>query len=285
VNEKLDRLPLNFHESGSASATCVLIHGFGDGKYVWDRFTSSISDLFRTIAVDLRGHGESPWDRSGEYHIDQHVTDVLRIIDVLQLTCFVLVGHSLGGEIALRVADARRDNLIGCVLVDFGPDINREGSARIIHDFNDSVRTWHSLFEYESWLRERRPLVHPSMVAALAFGALRQQLDGTFRLKCDPAIGRLTMRERHDNTLLWRMLASIPSPVLIIRGVGSSVLSREVAERMRNVLPNAHLRMIPNAGHAVMTDNPEAFADTVHRFLSEAQDVAEADGRLAGVRV
>jgi pimeloyl-ACP methyl ester carboxylesterase len=269
VNTEFNPVTLNFQEFGSARETCILLHGFGDGAYVWNAFTPSISSFFRTIAVDLRGHGDSPWDPTGEYGIRQHVTDVLQIIDVAQPGRFVLVGHSLGGEIALRIAAACAGRVIGCVLVDFGPDTNREGGTRIIADFNDSARVWHSLFQYELWLRERRPLMHPSMVATVAFGALRRRPDGTFQLKCDPAIGRQKLRECHDNFVLWEMLKSFPFPVLVIRGVGSSVLSRAVAKRMEKILLNPHLRMIPNAGHAVMTDNPEAFADALHPFLLE----------------
>jgi pimeloyl-ACP methyl ester carboxylesterase len=167
----LSEMTLHIKQSGSGNETCILHHlhhGFGEGAYVWDSFAASVAKLFRTLAIDLRGHGDSSWHPKGEYGVECHIADLLEVIDALRLDRLVLVGHSLGGEIAIRIAAARPESVIGLVVVDFGPDLDPDGSARVLTDFNDSVRTWGSLSEYREWLRQRRPLVGSALISDLS---------------------------------------------------------------------------------------------------------------------
>jgi esterase len=71
-----------------------------------------------------------------------------------------------------------------------------------------------------------------------------------------------------EDELLWKIMRDIACPVLVIRGGGSAVLSRQAAERMAATLPNGRL-MTVSAGHAVMMDNPQEFNDVVARFVRE----------------
>ena len=135
-------LSLHVKQWSTGTEACILIHGFGEGGYIWDNFAPSIAKLFQTLAVDLRGHGDSSWHPRGEYDVEGHVADVIQVIDALRIKRFVLIGHSLGGEIALRIAAVRPESVRGLVIVDFGPDLNPEVTDRVVTDFNDSIRTW-----------------------------------------------------------------------------------------------------------------------------------------------
>ena len=66
---------------------------------------------------------------------------------------------------------------------------------------------------------------------------------------------------------LWPVLASIPCPTLIVRGAQSDLLTREVAQRMVETMPDTKLVEVPRAGHMVFEDNPEDFLEVVHPFL------------------
>jgi pimeloyl-ACP methyl ester carboxylesterase len=68
---------------------------------------------------------------------------------------------------------------------------------------------------------------------------------------------------------LWTFLENMTWPVLVIRGEGSAVLARGVAEQMIKVLPDGHFRSVRCAGHNVMSDNPEGFVDAVLPFFRE----------------
>jgi pimeloyl-ACP methyl ester carboxylesterase len=160
--------------------------------------------------------------------------------------------------------------LLGLAIVDFGPDLNPEGTDRVLTDFNDSLRTWDSFSEYEAWLQARRPLVSPT-INNMSAAALQPHPSGGYRLKCDPALGTAKLRE-NNSALLWNIIASLSSPVLILRGIGSAVLTCDVAQKMAQVLPNGHSRTINQAGHGVVVDNPREFAAALLPFLSQLHE-------------
>jgi pimeloyl-ACP methyl ester carboxylesterase len=270
-----DNVSLCVRDWGAGRDACLLIHGFGEGAYVWNRFAPSAIDLFRTLAVDLCGHGDSSWDEMGRYWVESHVADVLHVIQTLRLDRLVLVGHSMGGDVALRVAAALPSEVIGLALVDFGPDPSPEGAARVRSDFNESMRTWASVEEYASWLQQRRPLVDFGVIQELAAGALRPAADGSFRPKCDPGMGRDNAVEQ---MYIWQLIKRIACPVLVVRGVGSAVFSDSRMRQMNDALQNGCTRVVNQAGHAVMNDNPEGFAEALNPFLLHIRTMPPAQG-------
>jgi pimeloyl-ACP methyl ester carboxylesterase len=217
-----DGVSLYAKQWGAGAAACVLVHGFGNGSYVWDRFSPAIGQFFTTVTVDLRGHGESSWDPAGRYEADGHVDDVIDLIDALGINRFMLVGHSLGGDLSIRIAARWPERVIGAVIVDFGPELSQEGADRIRDEFNYAFRTWSTVGEYATWLRVRRPLADPAMIEEMARGALRAEPGFGFRLKCDPALGNAYQAGQQAGEL-WGMLRRIASPILVIRGLASAV--------------------------------------------------------------
>jgi pimeloyl-ACP methyl ester carboxylesterase len=270
---------LHVREWGSGSRTCVLIHGFGQGAYAWSEVTPFLVPRYRTLAIDLRGHGDSSWDPAARYRAHDHAADVLRIIDHLGIDRFVLIGHSLGANVAIRVAAAHRGRVRRIVLVDFGLDPCPTAMAQVRSDFKASLRPYDSVEAYAAWLAERRPLTTPGRLQLYAGEALRPQGDGTFRLKCDPALAD-TRGEPAERDLLQDALKAISCPVLLTRGVASAVLNRAAAERTMHVLRHCTLSTIGAAGHAVMTDNPEEFAAAIRPFL-RAENHHDPDGLSA----
>lgn len=265
-----DDLALHAQEWGGGTVACILIHGFGDGAYVWNEFAPSLASFHRTVAVDLRGHGESGWDAAGRYRVQDHVADVLQVIDALGIGRFVLIGHSAGAEVAIRIAALQCANVVGAALIDFGPTPNMQGMAHALANFTASLRSYGSVSEYAQWLHSQRPLAEPAVLWRIAADALRPQSNGRYRLKCDPAVANVRAGGP-DSAALWNMLKSIVCPVLVIRGAASAVLSRETAEQMTRILRNGSLHIVRAAGHAVMIDSPREFAQAVHPFLQKCR--------------
>jgi pimeloyl-ACP methyl ester carboxylesterase len=262
----------SFHlrEWGHGERTCLLIHGFGEGGYVWNEFAPSVARSYRTFAIDLRGHGDSDWDHNRNYDVETHVSDVVRIIRTLGWHRIALVGHSLGGDIAIRVATECPECILGLVVVDFGPSLNAEGVQHNREEFRAGDQIYRSGVDYATWLSSRRPLVSLDLLKRMAPYALRPRADGTFQRKVDPSIlgsadHQLDCRQPKPD--LWALFKTMPWPVLLVRGEGSALLSRGVAERMIKVLSSGHFKSVRFAGHDVMCDNPTGFADAVIPFL------------------
>ncbi len=102
----------------------VLLHGLGERAASWDPVLDALSKTFRVYAVDLRGHGDSDWP--GTYSFELMADDVIDLLDELRLSSVALVGHSMGGAVAYRVAVSRPDLVGRLVVEDAPPALRRE---------------------------------------------------------------------------------------------------------------------------------------------------------------
>jgi pimeloyl-ACP methyl ester carboxylesterase len=260
---------LSLHEKGYGEPTFLLIHGFGDGGFIWTDFLPRLASLSRAIAIDLRGHGDSDWDIHSRYHSAAHLDDIVFVINRLGLTDIVPIGHSLGGEIAIRLASQHPKLVRGIVIVDYGPELDRTATAHIRREFVIESRIYSELPEYLAHLDAKLPLICPRLRWPLAQNALRKRAQGGFELKRDPAMAT-ARAPSNASTLpaLWRALKEISCPTLLVRGMASSVLPLSVAKRMLRVLPNGSFSSVKLAGHAVMIDNPDDFAAATLAFIT-----------------
>jgi len=117
----LDTVELAARQWGAGMPRVLLIHGLGDGGFAWDAFITHARNTLSGVTLDLRGHGDSPRDPLQRYGSEDLTADVLRLIDTLGLDDFVLIGHSLGAEVATRVAVASRGRVRALALVEGGP--------------------------------------------------------------------------------------------------------------------------------------------------------------------
>ena len=141
---------LNVRLRGRGEPRLLLIHGFGDGSFVWDPILLNLKH-YASAALDLRGHGDSQWDPLQRYSVDDHVEDAAHVLDTLRLEDMVLVGHSLGAEVALRLAHRFPIRVRGLVLVDWGPDPNPQSKALVRDQFSGQGWQYASTSEYAIW--------------------------------------------------------------------------------------------------------------------------------------
>lgn len=278
--EGADGLRIHLVEWSDEGVPMLLLHGYGQGARVWDDFAPVVAPAYRTVAMDLRGHGDSDWDPEQRYGYDAHVRDVEAVAAALGAERLVLVGHSFGGRVATFFAGAHPERMAGLVLVDSGPEVDPRGSTRIRQDAAEKARaSFASVEEYEAVLRRAYPAARREAVARLARSGLRERADGRLEPKTDPDFraGRRGLSdaeraesEREATDGLWAALRALPCPALVVRGAASDVLSPECADRMVDeALERGQLAVVPHAGHSVMLDNPDAFADAVAAFALE----------------
>jgi pimeloyl-ACP methyl ester carboxylesterase len=272
-----DGLSIHLLEWSHEGVALLLLHGFGNEAHIWDDFAPVVAPHYRTIAIDLRGHGDSAHDSQRRYDYQSHVRDLEAITAELGIDRLVLVGHSFGGRISALFAARHPRRMAGLVLVDAGPELDARGVSRISTDVARSIDlSFASLAECENALAHAYPAAQPAALARMARHGMRKREDGRYERKTDPAFhaarGQLTAAaaealEKKTTKELWDALAGIPCPALVVRGAASDVLDPDTAERMaEEVLPNARLALVPRAGHSVMTDNPEGFSEAVSSF-------------------
>jgi pimeloyl-ACP methyl ester carboxylesterase len=273
-----DGLSLQLYEWSEEGTPLLMLHGFGNDAHVWEDLAEAVAPHYRTLALDLRGHGDSDRDPEGRYDHLSMARDVEAVCEALDIKRVVLVGHSMGGRVAMRFAGRNQEKLAGLVIVDSAPDLDARGVSRIRTETESRDPTFRSVREYEELLSVNYPVARPDVISGLARHWIRERPDGRFELKLDPALmkargpqgseeeTRRWMEEERE--ALWSALRGSSCPVLVVRGAASDVLSAETADEMVDeALQKGRLVVVARAGHSVMIDNPEAFRDAVCDFV------------------
>ncbi len=255
---------LHYLEWGEeANPPLILLHGGSAHAHWWDHIASSLARTFRVLAFDLRGHGDSSWITPPAYEIQDYVADLEAVITTLQLDSPSLLGHSLGGFIALNYATRHAASLRALISVDIGPQLRQSRYMRLLRALPPPI------YQDEADLHNRFRLLPADTQAPadllrhIAHHSVQPSEDGNLHLKADRAA---MIRQPWDLTPL---LPTIVCPTLFLRGQNSRNLSPEKLAQMLHACPQAQSREIPAAGHHIFLDQPSAFLDIVTNFLHE----------------
>jgi pimeloyl-ACP methyl ester carboxylesterase len=262
---------LHLRKWGSGECALVLLHGFGEGSYVWNHIAPQLTRHGCVLALDFRGHGDSDPDPQGRYALASHVADATFAMNYFDLRNVILVGHSFGARIAIDLMAAQSNRVRGLVLVDGGPDLDAASIAHIQSQFVSQPWRYGRIEDYICHLEGAYPVAQRTLLAQMAPNALRDDEEGGYRLKCDAKLGE--SQETGNDLALWRTLASLSQPLLVLRGSASAVLPRGIAKKMTVELKNCTLRNIPGAGHAIMFDNPTAFVTAMTGFIAHLREM------------
>ncbi len=159
------RIHVERYDSGSPPV--LLLHGRGDGAFIWDLFAPVLARRLTTFAVDLRGHGDSDWDPIREYRLKDCVNDIAHVIDRCISDVFTIIGHSLCAHIAIHLCEMFSDRIRACVLVDYAPELTQEGIQQATTLLRDSLRSYASVNRYADWLKVTRHLTEPGPLEAV----------------------------------------------------------------------------------------------------------------------
>ena len=257
----LDRGPAN-------APPVVLLHGITGHARVWDHLAERLAPRHRVLALDQRGHGDSDPAPDDDYRVGTMADDVAAFVGSLRLDRFALLGHSMGGRIAIKYAADHAARLERLVIVDIGPDINLAGLQRV----RDMMANAPERIESEEWaveyIRRANPLQDVDMLRERVRHGLRRAPDGELTWKYAKGLRDMMREGRRDAVDLWEPLPRIPCPTLIVRGAESDILSAEVAKKMAERLPDGRVVEIAGAGHTVPADRPEEFVRQIRAFLA-----------------
>ena len=256
------------------SAACVLLHGLDNNARVWDPLAQQLSHSFSVYAVDFRGHGESGWGDDSSYNIKQFTEDLEQIRLQLHLDTFYLIGHSLGGRVAVNYCARFNEYVKALVLGDVGPRVNRDFLKKMHQDHLAAPKSFDSSESYINYLKDVYVLADDDVLRHFAKHNLKNK-NGIFYNKTDPLCKDtlLTLLNHSDNnhslfsSNVLELLPSITQHTLIVRGEYSAVLELSQADTMLGKLRNGKVITIDGAGHAIMFDNPTDTVTAIERFL------------------
>ncbi|NQV56602.1 MAG: alpha/beta hydrolase [Rhodospirillales bacterium] len=283
------RLKLNYVDWGNESAPpMLLVHGGRDHARSWDWLAGALISDYHVMAIDLRGHGDSEWTNSATYEVDEFVFDVAELIAQKGLAPLTIIGHSLGGMIALRYTGIFPENVTKLVAIE-GLGLGRRRAeatekepapVRYRNWINElrKIVTWQerryeSVDEATLRMAEANEHLSPAQTRHLTEHGTKQNDDGSYSWKFDHYFfTRFFAPKGIDPTEAQEMWANIACPTLLIRGTESwatDPLEDGNAKHFKNCTSVA----IEGAGHWVHHDQLETLLGHVKPFLArEAED-------------
>lgn len=274
------RLRLHYRDWGNAGAPpLLLIHGGFDHCRSWDWAAEVLYKDFHVITPDLRGHGDSGWGLGNAYSMADYVYDMAELIEQLDLAPVSIIGHSLGGAIALKYAGAFPDKVKQLVAIEglVTPQKMLEDNevapaqklARWVKQVRRTVNRSHREYasQEEAITRMHEANSHLTEVYArhLAIHGSRKNDNGTYRWKFDPMLRAhqpFDMNGR-DSQQLWQ---NISCPVLLMRGEDSWA-SDPVKDGRAAYFQQAEVVQVADAGHWLHHDQFDLFMKAVTGFL------------------
>ncbi|ABK45455.1 alpha/beta hydrolase fold protein [Magnetococcus marinus MC-1] len=263
---------LHYRVTGEADAPpWVFLHGLMGAGQNWRRIVRGMQQGRQILTYDQRGHGRSAKPAQG-YALEDYANDLLMLVDALGWSRFVLVGHSLGGRVALCFAHAYPQRLRGLVIVDIGPGGQNQiadRSAKLLEmiptPFADKAAAKHYFAHTFAQQAHAAGWGAVARLGAFLYSNLHVSEQGQVDWRFYKP-GMLASVAAPAQQPRWDQLHGLSMPTLLMRGEHSDYLSPETFRQM--VACNAHIQgvQIPQAGHWVHADQPEAFMAQLHHF-------------------
>lgn len=273
------RIKLHYVDWGNAEKPpLLLIHGGRDHARNWDWVAHALRDDYHIIAPDLRGHGDSQWGIGGSYSMIDYTLDVAQLLNAVQIFPIPIIGHSLGGSIALQYGGVYPDRVSKLVAIEgLGPP------PAMIRDRPPHVRMqewiaemqalaqrhphrYHHLDEAVARMRDANPNLTPEQARHLTIHGSYRDEDGTYLWKFDNYVRAASpyLFNMQEAQHIWNQ---ITCPVLLVRGT-ESWASDPHEDGRAAAFSNATVVNIENAGHWVHHDRLDEFLRVVRAFLA-----------------
>jgi pimeloyl-ACP methyl ester carboxylesterase len=253
---------LHFEVVGEGRAV-VILHGLLGSADNWRSMSRRLGAHYQVFALDLRNHGRSPHSDILDY--DVMAADVREFTEQQALRRIILLGHSVGGKVAMQFAVEYSQQVDRLIVVDIAPKAY-EPSQRYLLKAMQSL----DLSCYKSFAD-----VNAALAPEVSSESLRQFLiknlardeNGRLRWKL-----HLEAIDRNYDKLLRGLGVerSFNKPTLFIRGGRSNYIGDDDAPLIRQMFPQAEIVTLPEAGHWVHVDLAEEFFQTVVNFLNRA---------------
>lgn len=260
--------PLWYEEEGSGCPV-VLLHGWCMSSAVWTYQLSGLAGSFRILAPDLRGHGRSR-DVAGSFDFDAFSSDLVDLFDRLELSRAVLVGWSMGAQIALRSYEELSGRLAGMVLVSATPCFTATGDfpyglpkaeadgmrLKVQRSTQRALAGFHTRLFAEREL-EINPLA-PDITRLLSAIPLP---DTAAALEALDALAGTDMRH---------LLAAISVPTLVVHGAADRICLPQASSYLKERIAGAEQIVFPDCGHAPFLLYSQRFNAELIRFARSA---------------
>lgn len=249
-----------FHKRVGEGRPVIILHGlFGTGDN-WRTFAGMLKDQYEVILLDLRNHGRSFW--SDDFNYEIAAQDVVDLMDELEIQHADIIGHSMGGKVAMTLAQNHPDRVDKLVVVDIARKKYPRG-----HDL-----IFDAIFSIEPAQLNDRKEAEDKLALKIGEQGVRQFLlkslardkEGGFRWKTNFK----ALFKSYEEILSEVEVREIKAKTLFIRGSRSSYIREEEVSRLKDYMPEAEVSVVSiDAGHWVHAERPKELFGHVSSFL------------------
>lgn len=240
--------------------TLIIIHGLFGLSDNWASLAKRWAETFSVYCLDVRNHGQSP--RSEDWNYDVMAEDILEFLNDRMIEKAFFIGHSMGGKIVMRFAEQHAERIEKMVIADIAPKYYEPHHHAVLEALNAvPLNTIKSRKEAEDILTKHIPdFGTKQFLLKNLYWKTPEQLDWKFNLevisKNIERVGEACFEYGYCNV-----------PTLFVRGEKSNYITKQDEEFISDHFLNSQVLSIPNAGHWVHAEAPDAFFNTVNGFL------------------
>ena len=264
--QRIESGPISAIKFGDAAPRVVFLHGGGQNAHTWDTVIVGLGEP--ALAVDLPGHGRSAWRDDGDYGPRESAATLVPILRELTPDADLVVGMSLGGLIALRLAVSAPDLVRELVLVDVTPSAPERHTA-----MTDAQKGTVALVQGERNFESFEAMLDVTVAAAPhrdrkslrrgVFHNSKRLDDGTWTWRYD------SMRKGDGFEGLWDDVPALTVPMTLVRGANSAFVNDVDADEFARTAPGFRgVRVVENSGHSVQSDQPRVLVDILRGVLA-----------------
>lgn len=262
---RIDHGPISVVKFGHDAPRVVFLHGGGQNAHTWDTVVMGLGAA--ALAIDLPGHGRSAWREDGDYGPKLNAVAVEPVIRALAPDADLIVGMSLGGLTALRLAVTTPELVRRLVLVDVTPSAPERHS-----EMTDAQKGTVALVQGERSFPSFEAMLDVTVAAAPhrdreslrrgVFHNAKRLDDGTWTWRYD------AIRTGDGFEGLWDDVPKLATPTTLIRGANSFFVNDEDAADFARTAPGFQgVHIVADSGHSVQSDQPRALVELLRGLL------------------
>jgi esterase len=247
-------------EGDGQKKTLVVLHGLMGSSENWRTIQRALASEIRVICLDFANHGRSP--SAPFFTLDTLASDVFETLDSLGVTSFFLLGHSLGGKVAMLMASARPERISGLIVVDVTPDAISPAHLFVLKACK-SLGLEKATTRAELDAELAKYVVHPESRAFLLKNVTRDDAGRFFwRIPLDYLIANYAAV---SEALHLKM--PYQGPMLMIAGGKSPFHVMQQEDALRQLFPKITFEVFAGAGHLLHSEEPQRFIEVVTKFV------------------
>lgn len=265
--ERIDSGPISALKFGAASPRVVFLHGGGQNAHTWDTVIVGLGEP--ALAVDLPGHGRSAWREDGDYGPKSNAVAIEPVVRSLAPQADLVVGMSLGGLTALRLAVEAPDLVRRLVLVDVTPSAPERHT-----EMTDTQKGTVALVQGDRIFPSFDAMLQKTVAAAPhrdreslrrgVFHNARRLEDGTWTWRYDE------MRKGEGFEGLWDDVPRLEVTTTLVRGANSFFVNDDDAAEFARRAPGfKDVQIVEDSGHSVQSDQPRKLIEILRSVLAE----------------